>query len=112
MKLTLSSYTSEPGIVVLQLSGEVNDATAPQVRQAVREALDQTAHLLIVDLSAVRYLSSAGRSALLLAFQGLRERDGTLCLVAPQRAVLRALTISGLSRLFTIAPTLEAALRS
>jgi anti-anti-sigma factor len=65
---------------------------------------------LVVDLTAVEYLDSAGLRMLYRIAERLAPRRLALCVVAPDRSpVRRILTLSGFDSYAPIAPTVEAA---
>jgi anti-anti-sigma factor len=83
------------GALVLVVSGEVDSLTAPRLSQAVSEALREHPPLLVVDLSAVTFLSCAGLSVLVMGHQRA-EGLTRLRVVATTRPTLRPLQLTGL----------------
>lgn len=79
---------------VLVLDGEMDLCTAPLVRQALDSALRQSPRRLVVDLSLVRFLDSAGMEELRAAHHRAPRTD--LRLVATSRATWRPLQITRL----------------
>ena len=49
---------------VLKVAGRVDHQTAPDLEKALREVINQGRHNIVVDLSDVSYISSAGLKAL------------------------------------------------
>ena len=95
--------------VVVHVVGEVDTLTAPALR-AQLQAQVVAAGLLVVDLSEVTFLGSAGL-AVLVATKDDAERAGTrLRLVCGTRIVTRALEATGLLALFDVADGVPAAL--
>lgn len=96
-------------VVVLTVSGSVDMLTAP----ALAEAIDAAARLhpcaLIVDLSSVDFLASAGMGELITAQQHLapRMRFGV---VADGSATSRPMRVIGVDQLVPVHRTLEDAL--
>ena len=64
---------------------------------------------LIIDLSEVEFCDSSGLSALLIAERKMRENNGVVKLVAPQKKVLQLIKISHLDRAFQIFDTMAKA---
>jgi anti-sigma B factor antagonist len=79
--------------LVLVLDGDVDLHTAPTVREALDSALARRPRRLVVDLSAVRFLNSAG---LLVLLDGHRSAPAhtDVRLVATTRATWRPLQIT------------------
>ena len=67
--------TQEGTTLTVVLEGELNTQTAPQL-EAELPADMEGVDLLILDLTAVQYLSSAGLRVILVAQQSLADRGG------------------------------------
>jgi anti-sigma B factor antagonist len=98
---------------ILSVRGEIDLSTASSLEQAVVTAVDQAAHAVVVlDLSGVDFLSSAGISALLKAKQYGDDRNTALRLVVPEGGVMRrSLQITGLLDILPIFPSRPDAMR-
>jgi anti-sigma B factor antagonist len=66
--------------------------------------------VVVVELSAVNFMSSAGLRILAATHEKLCK-SGHLAVVASNPAVSRAIQLSGLDQLFSLYPTLDDALR-
>jgi anti-sigma B factor antagonist len=87
---------------VLVVTGEIDIATAPQLRREL-EALSREAHSPgIVDLAGVTFLDSSGISALLAARKAVSGTAVTLVLADPSPPVRRVLEIAGVDQLFEV----------
>jgi anti-sigma B factor antagonist len=96
--------------VVLDVSGEVDMATAPKLEESIKAALEQRPEVLVVDLSGVGFLASAGMSVLI---GGNQQAAGhtRFRLVATGTATLRPMELTGIATEFSIHPTRDHALR-
>ena len=94
---------------VLTVAGEIDLSVAGPLRDKITQCLDTRPTVLVIDLSAVTFLSSPGLSALVDA-QRAGAPDTTVRIVAAGRAVLRPMQITGLDRVLPGYPTLDAAL--
>ncbi len=96
---------------VLRVSGEVDIVTAPQLEEAAEDALATTPSCLVLDLSQVGFLASAGLAVLVacrrLCGDGVRFR-----VVASSPATLRPIEMTGLHTEITVMSTLESALEA
>ena len=101
--ITLSTQTGENGAVTVTVVGEVDTFTAPVLRSSLDSQLEQSPRELIIDLSGVQFLGSAGLAVLVETQKAARSRDVALRLIATTRAVTRPLEVTGLIDLFTIA---------
>ena len=101
-RIDVQVTTSARGCCVT-VHGEIDSATAPQLRDCLLEALSRPAARVEVDLSRVTFLDSAGLSALAAAHRAARTTGRELrfrCGTA--RAVVRPLQITGLWDVFTV----------
>src|SRR3954451_11689837 len=94
---------------VLVLRGDLDIATAPQLREALVAVIDGDARI-VVDLEAVGFLDSVGLGILVSGLKRARAGGGDLELVCTSRSVLKPLEITGLDKVFTIHAAREAAL--
>jgi anti-sigma B factor antagonist len=93
---------------VLAVTGEVDIATAPDLRAAI-ESAGIRAFEIWVDLSETTFIDSSGLHALNTARAELVLANRRLALVCPDGPVLRVLTLTGLDQLFAIHPSRRAA---
>jgi len=100
---------SEAG--VLSLKGEVDVANAHQVRDAALKLVSEGVRLLVVDLSGIEYMDSAGLGVLVAIHKRLREQGGSLAVAGPQPRVGRLFEITGLSQVFAVREDAAAALK-
>lgn len=95
---------------VVRLIGELDADDAPAVRALLAEQVLRGPGSLVVDLSDLTFIDSAGLAALVAAHKGTRAAGTTLLLAAPTPAVVRVLGITGLNAVLVTAPSVEAAL--
>jgi anti-sigma B factor antagonist len=82
------------------VSGEVDAATAPLLEQALGEAAQAAAELLVVDTGAVTFMDAAGLRVLLAALDATPGRRMRLRLDPISRPVLRVLEAAGVTDRF------------
>lgn len=99
------------GAVILQVSGEIDLLTAPQVEEAVMPLVRQQPSMLVVDLSGVSFLASAGLK-LLVAAQQASGAGTRVRVVANDRHTFRPIEITGLSEQIAVYPSLADALKA
>jgi len=98
-------------VAVAAVDGEVDASNAADVDGRLRALLDNRARALVVDLTAMRYLDSAGINLLFELGAALRDRQQRLHLVVdPAGPIARMLALSGLSAREATHPTRAAAL--
>ncbi|GAA4249774.1 STAS domain-containing protein [Dactylosporangium darangshiense] len=94
---------------VVTASGELDVATAPELRAYLHRILDDGASTLVVDLSDVGFLDSTTLGVLISVHKRLAEDGGVVELVIPHARLLRIFQITGLDRVFTIRDSLAGA---
>jgi anti-anti-sigma factor len=104
------SHTKEWGADVLTVSGRVDAERAPDLEKAGRRILEKDYLKLIINLSAVQYLSSAGLCALLNLAKLAKARQSRLILCGPTPAVRQVLKLSGFDKILPISEELSEAL--
>ncbi len=92
--------------VVLAVTDELDMLTAPRLHEAARQALDNAPHTLILDLTNVTFLSSAGLSVLVSA----HKHAGDATDVVTDTATLRPLQLMGLDHDLPVYDTRDEAL--
>jgi anti-sigma B factor antagonist len=90
------------GWAVLAVSGEVDVATAPRLRERLIELVNSGRHRIVVDLSGVDFLDSTGLGVLVGALKRVRTHDGELALVCAEPRILKVFEITGLTKVFTM----------
>jgi anti-anti-sigma factor len=109
--LSLSART-ECGYVIAALSGELDIASAPALRDQLLGLLTPATSRLIIDLSAVSYADASGLTVLVGTGRRAGLLGGHLRLAAPPPEVARVLSLTGLDQHFDISPTVHAAMTS
>jgi anti-sigma B factor antagonist len=97
------------GFAVLAVQGEVDVYTAPQLREKLIQLVDEGERKLIVDLEGVEFLDSTGLGVLVGGLKRVRSNDGDLALICTQRRILKVLEITGLTKVFGIHDSVDAA---
>jgi anti-anti-sigma factor len=101
-----------PDAVIVRAGGELDALTADQLAQHLQEAEDAVTPPapVLLDLTDITYLSSAGVATLVIHTHRCAELNSRLCVVTDQPAVLRTITLTGADDTINIAPTLEKAM--
>lgn len=97
-------------IPVIAVHGQADLHTAPALRDALTEAIDDGAPGLIVDLSDATFVDSMTLGVLLGAVKRLRPSGGRLAIVCRSPHIRRIFEITLLDRVFALHETLESAL--
>lgn len=104
----MSELLAEPAVCaghrLVAPSGDIDLATAPQLRQDLVEASASGSTLVVLDLEGVDFLDSVGLSVIVGGHKRLRHEGRLLHLAAPSTIVRRVL---GITRLDTLIPTYD-----
>ncbi len=90
------------GLRRIRLSGRVDSLSASAVQGALMALVDEGERRMLVDLSAVDFLSSAGMRVLIIVQKQLHGSSGELILFGAQAPVRDVLETVGLTRIFTL----------
>jgi anti-sigma B factor antagonist len=111
VKLGDVQFSDHERVVVARLTGEIDLSNADGIEAAIAEAMPNHVLALILDVSALGYLDSAGIHLIYKLREKLRARGQTLRLVIPPDSPANdALRLAGVSRHVDTAETLEAAM--
>ena len=95
---------------VLPLKGEIDLHVSPSVTASLNSMIEKKPQRLVVDLSDVTYIDSAGLAALIGAMQKVEGYGGKFLLAGLQETVRSIFEISRLDQVFQIFPDAAAAL--
>jgi len=131
MEITVMQEQGRVPVTVLQVAGKTDSASAEEFLKKIMEVIEAGARHLVLDLSKVPYMSSAGLRVLQEVFSKLRSlsasesdqemyrkiADGSfksphLKLLNPTKEVLEVLKMSGFDMLVSIEKDLKAAVAS
>lgn len=130
MEINVSYHPADEPIAILQLKGDINGSNFMQVTDKAQELFKNPARYLLIDLSEVNSISSAGLSALhkiALLYSGVHQETQQafnpqlthssnarkyVKLLNPQTEVEKTLEIAGFKLFFKIYRDLDSALAS
>jgi anti-sigma B factor antagonist len=113
MKKNASSSGPIPGkdrADVLPLKGEIDLHVSPSVTASLNARIEKKPQRLVIDLSDVTYIDSAGLAALIEAMQKVEGYGGKFLLAGLQETVRSIFEISRLDQVFQIFPDVNAAM--
>jgi anti-sigma B factor antagonist len=86
---------------MIAVKGRVDSATAPQLAQALETANDGGKYKIVIDMSELEYMSSAGFRALLAAQRNCKRYNrGEVVLASVPERIREALELAGFTELF------------
>ena len=95
---------------IVSVAGEIDLFTAPEFKQRVSAPIDEGRTHVVVDLTETTFIDSSSLGVLIGAHRRLKLRGGALLVVCDSEAIAKTFKITGLDGVFTLAPTVEAAL--
>jgi anti-sigma B factor antagonist len=104
-----TSVAQHGDITVLAIGGEIDLATAPVFEKAIADALADDPPALVIDLTEVSFLASAGLQ-LLVATQERLGEAGEFAVVADGPATSRPIQLTELDKIFALYADLDGAL--
>jgi anti-anti-sigma factor len=101
------------GRVIVHAAGEIDLTSASKLDELLDDiAVPPAPGRVVLDLTPVTFLSSAGLSLLVKNDQRFRDAGGTLHVVTGNRTVARAISMTGLADMLTLFDTLDEAVRA
>lgn len=102
-----ASHEQQRGTVIVRASGELDAFSVDQLTEHLEAAEEAEEARVLLDLTGLTYLSSAGVATLVLQTKRYAERGHRLCVVADQPAVLRPITLTGADDAINVVATLD-----
>jgi anti-sigma B factor antagonist len=97
------------GWTVVSVFGEVDVATAPELKERLTGLVNDGRVKLVLDLSGVDFLDSTGLGMIVSALKRARTHNGDLRIVCTESRITRLFEITGLDKALTVWPTADAA---
>lgn len=99
MSLADLQLTSHEGVLIARLTGEIDSSNAGELRAAIADATPNAALGVLLNLSDVEYIDSAGIHMLYRLGESLRNRGQALRVVIPPGSPASdALRLAGVTR--------------
>jgi len=95
------------GWAVVAISGQVDLATAPALKERLLQLVTDGEEHLVCDLTATEFLDSTALGALVSVLKRLKVKGGEMRLVCTSPSILKVFDITGLDRVFAIHASLD-----
>ena len=104
MQLTVDQrqVSGQPGVLVVAPNGEIDLASAPQLRQGLENAEERVTTGLVIDLRSVTFIDSTGIGELVGCHRRSRDRDLPLAFVVPDGTIRKILNVTGMDSVFDL----------
>ena len=108
MRLADVHFSTTDGVLVAHVSGEIDISNSAELAGAVTDRTQNDAVGVVLELSEVDYLDSAGIHMLYRLRESLRARGQSMAIVVPAASpVIDALRLAGIERNLELAETLS-----
>jgi anti-anti-sigma factor len=107
--LSISSSRNQNSLIVT-LDGRIDANSAKALEQQCLTWIEDGHQQMVLDLTSVNFISSAGLRAILLIAKKLEQAKGEIKLCGLNNTLKDVFDISGFSKLFVIVPTVAEAL--
>lgn len=97
------------GVTVLHVTGDIDVSHTLVLRDALGGALDVDAPRVVLDLSGVGFVDSAGIGLFVTAHRRAEQQGGRFVLAGAGEAVGHVLALTRTDRLLTVLPTVDEA---
>jgi len=97
--INLRQYKS---IEILDLSGELDAHTAPELELRITQLIEKQKYNIVVNFSALEYISSAGLGVFMAYIEELRELGGDIKLTNMSEGVYNVFDLLGFPTLYDI----------
>ena len=104
------SSTDKDGVTVATFVGRLDTNTAPAAQAKLDEMVDGGAQKLLIDFTALDYISSAGLRVLLVTAKKLKKASGTMRLCGLNETVQEIFDVSGFSTMLNVSGTQDEAI--
>ena len=112
MKLMEINESKEGAAVIIQPVGRIDTNTSADFEGKLVEVLDRQEIKIVVDLSAIDYVSSAGLRVFLMAAKKLKGLGGSFVLAGMNDHIKEVFDISGFTPIFTLTPDTASAVEA
>ncbi len=94
----------EDKIVIITIEGSIDSKTTGELQSKVMESISDTDNV-ILDMSKVDFVSSAGLRVLLMVYRQIKSQNGKVVLVGVSEEIIDVITMTGFINFFTIKDT-------
>lgn len=89
---------ADAGLLTIRLNGELDQSTAPALREVLAPTLNNPTQPVLVDLSGCEFIDSTGLSLLVEAKRRLEEQQERFGVCCPDADVRRLLELTGIDQ--------------
>lgn len=103
------SETKQGHVTILRAQGKLDATSSPDLDQRLVTLTENGVRRVVVDLSALEYVSSAGLRVFLSAAKRLQKAEGKMALANPAAQVQQVFEIAGFAAILPIFKSMDEA---
>jgi anti-sigma B factor antagonist len=108
MEITVKSSGQ---VMVVEMAGDIDSNTTPQAQEQILPLVQPGAKILL-DMSGVEYMSSAGLRMLLSTYRQVSRQNGGIVLVGLAEEIKDTMSVTGFLNFFMIRDTVDEGLKA
>jgi anti-sigma B factor antagonist len=108
-ELNIQTEHLDNDICLVRLSGFLDAHTFEQLNETIDDLFDDECYKIIADLAGLEYISSAGAGVFIGELAIAQENGGNIIIANPTQNVHEVFDLLGLTQIFSIAASIEAA---
>lgn len=89
-------------VSLVTVAGRIDSSTASEFEGALKGVMEGGQHNILLELSGVNYMSSAGLRAMVSTMRECKRNRGEVRLAEPSERVTEVLSLAGLDSLFEV----------
>jgi anti-sigma B factor antagonist len=89
-------------VTLVRVAGYLDAHTFEELEEAINDLFGKKQYRIVVDLSKVEYISSAGAGVFIGALSEAQEHDGNIILMNPTNNVREVFDLLGLTQIFQV----------
>jgi len=102
--------TENNNTAILALEGRLDSTTSEAFEQQLMGKIDAGSNKMVIDLSSLDYISSAGLRVLLMAAKRLKTEGGAFALCRLKEPIRQVFEISGFLSILTVVDSIDDAI--
>ncbi len=102
----------QDGVLSARVDGRIDGVNVVEFEEAIRTAIEESDHAMLMDFEKPSYISSAGLRAILLTAKSLWNRDAKFALCSLSGPVREVFEVSSFDKIIAIHPSRVEALAS
>ena len=112
MMMEINVTDPKETVTLVEVSGRIDSMSANEFGSGITSQIDVGKVQLVLDLSSVEYMSSAGLREIVTNLKRAKKASGDLRLAQPSQRVREVLEMAGLDTVFRIYTTQDDAINS